>query len=272
LRLPWEKGSGDEGKQSLTTDAVEDRDLQIQEEEDEELTEAWTVGKTARFELQHLDIEAWLQDLGRDRRQLHALFLQAQDVDGARDAKLGKLKALIAAKVQAPTVNKKGELNRKVLVFTAFADTARYLYDHLKDWARGDLGVHCALVTGGDSANQTTFGSRRFEHILTHFSPRSKQRALLTSLPQGEEIDLLIATDCISEGQNLQDCDYLINYDIHWNPVRIIQRFGRIDRLGSLNSAARLVNFWPVPDLNQYIAFTGESWTKSLLALYLSGF
>ena len=118
---------------------------------------------------------------------------------------------------------------------------------------RQELGIHIALVSGGASACKTTFGKADFNHILINFSPVAKNRDKMKTLPQDGEIDLLIATDCISEGQNLQDCDYLINYDIHWNPVRIIQRFGRIDRIGSINRAVQLVNFWPTQDLNKYI-------------------
>ena len=145
-----------------------------------------------------------------------------------------------------------------MLVFTAFSDTAQYLYQNLRDWISEDLGLHGALVTGtGD--NRTTFNQAGYSKqtdyvsILTNFSPRSKLREKMPNMPQEGEIDILIATDCISEGQNLQDCDYLINYDIHWNPVRIIQRFGRIDRLGSINKQIQLVNFWPTEDLNKYI-------------------
>ena len=176
----------------------------------------------------------------------------AQDVSPETDAKLQELKKLIAAKVAEPTTNKLGEPNKKVLVFTAFADTASYLYDSLVQWANKDLGIHVALVCGS-GANRTTFGGRAFDQILTNFSPRSKWRNKIPTLPQTGEIDLLIATDCISEGQNLQDCDYLVNYDIHWNPVRIIQRFGRIDRIGSASHTVQLVNFWPTEDLNKYI-------------------
>jgi hypothetical protein len=146
-----------------------------------------------------------------------------------------------------------------VLLFTAFADTADYLYENLTGWVRSTLGVHIALVTGGTKENRTTLAPKGFlrqseySSILTNFSPVSKNRNKMPNMPQDEEIDILIATDCISEGQNLQDCDYLINYDIHWNPVRIIQRFGRIDRIGSINNAVQLVNFWPTDDLNKYI-------------------
>jgi len=140
-----------------------------------------------------------------------------------------------------------------VLVFAAFADTASYLYESLSKWARQELGIHIALVSGGADECKTTFGKADFNHILINFSPVAKNRDKMKTMPQDSEIDLLIATDCISEGQNLQDCDYLINYDIHWNPVRNIQRFGRIDRIGSINTAVQLVNFWPTQDLNRYI-------------------
>ena len=221
--------------------------------EDEELQEAMQVGKKLIFKMVHLDTERWLEDLQRDRDQLELPRLYAKDVTADRDAKLAKLKELIAEKVKQPTTDKKGRPNRKILVFTAFADTAAYLYNALEDWAKNEVGINIAMVSGGTDGNKTTFGSSEFGNILTNFSPNSKKRHLMKSMPQDEEIDLLIGTDCISEGQNLQDCDYLINYDIHWNPVRIIQRFGRIDRIGNINDSVQLVNFWPTPDLNRYI-------------------
>jgi len=184
---------------------------------------------------------------------LQLLYLAAKDVTEARDAKLNKLGKLIENKVFNPTLTKTGRGNRKVLIFTAFADTAEYLYDALKEWIVNDLGLQMAMISGGSRANQTTYGKNEFGHILAHFSPFSKRRSSMSSLPQDKEIDILIATDCISEGQNLQDCDYLINYDIHWNPVRIIQRFGRIDRIGSINDEIQMVNFWPTDNLDNYI-------------------
>ena len=228
-------------------------EVEIEALEDEELQEAMQVGKKLVFKMAHLDIKAWLKDLKRDREQLELPHLYAKDVNKDRDAKLTKLKELIAKKVEEPTTDKNGRPNRKVLVFTAFADTATYLYNALEDWAKNELGINIAMVSGGTGGNKTTLGNSDFGHILTNFSPISKKRSLITSMPQEDEIDLLIGTDCISEGQNLQDCDYLINYDIHWNPVRIIQRFGRIDRIGSINHNVQLVNFWPTPDLNRYI-------------------
>ena len=210
------------------------------------------VGGKFKYRLEHLHLDKWLKDLQGDKQQLSLLHSSAKDVTPERDAKLKELKQLIERKVRNPTTNKRGELNKKVLVFTAFADTAEYLFNALSSWAHKDLGIHIALVTGG-GGNRTTFGKTDYNQILTNFSPRSKNRDKIPSMGQAGEIDLLIATDCISEGQNLQDCDYLVNYDIHWNPVRIIQRFGRIDRIGSVNATVQLVNFWPTQDLEKYV-------------------
>jgi len=228
-------------------------DVRVEDAEDEDLQNRFIVGKKLEFKMEHLNVEDWLKDLKDDRNQLHKLQLVANEVTATRDAKLEELKRLISQKVLNPTTNKNGQLNKKVLVFTAFADTADYLYRNLKDWAQTELGIHVALVTGGSMQNKTTFGKADFNHILINFSPVSKERNKMRSMPQDAEIDLLIATDCISEGQNLQDCDWLINYDIHWNPVRVIQRFGRIDRIGSINSEVQLINFWPTQDLDKYI-------------------
>ena len=185
--------------------------------------------------------------------QLNKIYRIANNITPERDAKLEQLKQLITAKVLNPKKNRDGKENRKVLVFTAFADTANYLYDNLHEWATKTLNIESAVVTGG--ASRSNLVRNDFDEILTNFSPISKEREN-SETPDGDEIpeiDLLIATDCISEGQNLQDCDYLINYDIHWNPVRIIQRFGRIDRIGSKNEKIHLINFWPTPELDGYI-------------------
>ena len=239
--------------QASEAEEVEQEIFLDPDEEDEELTQAFEVGGKLKIPMAHLDVAAWLDDLKQDREQLALLAGSANDVTPERDAKLADLRTIIEGKVSKPTTNARGEQNRKIVVFCAFADTAAYLYDNLCDWARESLNVHIALVSGGAKANQATFGKAEFSQILTNFSPRAKNRDKIKSMPQDDEIDILIATDCISEGQNLQDCDLLVNYDIHWNPVRIIQRFGRIDRIGSLNSAIQLVNFWPTPDLNKYI-------------------
>ncbi|HEQ1867061.1 TPA: SWF/SNF helicase family protein, partial [Pseudomonas aeruginosa] len=186
------------------------------------------------------------------RNRLATLLAAARQVDAARDAKLAALRDMIARKCAQPINSHDGKANRKIIVFTAFSDTAHYLYAQLAPWARDTLGMHAAVVTGSAGIQVTLPGLRKsMGNVLSAFAPRAKER------PQdmaGEgEIDLLIATDCISEGQNLQDCDWLINYDIHWNPVRIIQRFGRIDRIGSPNQRIQLVNFWPNMELEEYI-------------------
>ena len=217
-------------------------------EDNEEELEQWQVGKKLKFDLADLNLDLWIEDLERDREALNKLYNFSVAVTLDRDAKLADLKNLIITKIEVPI----NQGNKKVIVFTAFADTARYLYDSLKDWAQNEYHLNIALVAGSET--KTTFGKSEYNHILTNFSPLSKNRAKMSGMKQtDEEIDILIATDCISEGQNLQDCDYLVNYDIHWNPVRIIQRFGRIDRLGSVNDKIQLVNFWPTKDLDNYI-------------------
>jgi len=241
-------------------------DWMIEDLDYEELQDAMQVGQKLIFQMAHLDVETWLKDLKKDKEQLEKIYNSAQSISVERDAKLAELKELIAEKVKHPTTNKYGQPNRKVLVFTAFADTAVYLYEGLREWATVELKINLALVTGGSAANKTTFGKNEFNHVLTNFSPFAKKRAQIPSMQQDGEIDLLIATDCISEGQNLQDCDYLINYDIHWNPVRIIQRFGRCDRIGSPNHTVQLINFWPTEDLDQYINLKNRVEARMALA------
>jgi SNF2 family DNA or RNA helicase len=215
---------------------------------DDQAFESLVVGRKVKVLLQDMDLVRWRQDLIEDRNRLATLVAAARDVTAERDAKLAALREVIAHKHRRPL----NEGNRKVLVFTAFADTARYLYEQLAPWAKAQLGVDAALVTGTGSNQATLPGLRRnLASILTAFAPRAKERP--EDLAIEGELELLIATDCISEGQNLQDCDWLINYDIHWNPVRIIQRFGRIDRIGSPNARIQLVNFWPNMELEEYI-------------------
>lgn len=217
---------------------------------DEDLEEAFEVGAALKYNLAHVDRAMWKAALLRDRERIASLAAEARKVTPTRDAKLHRLEEIVRSKASQPTVNRDGEANRKVILFTAFSDTARYLYDQLAPVAR-DCGLHAALVTGDGC--KATFGKARFQDILVNFAPRAKRRALLRGADAGGEIDLLIATDCISEGQNLQDADLLVNVDIHWNPVRLIQRFGRIDRIGSRNATVRMVNFWPTDDLNKYL-------------------
>ncbi len=218
-------------------------------EVDEPEFDAFLIGKKVKALIKDMDEVRWKQDLEDDHDKLTELLSEARDIEAKRDAKLHRLRAMIEGKCQNPI----NDGNRKIIVFTAFTDTANYLYEHLAEWAKETLGVYSAKITGS-GANKTTMpdmGSN-FDTLLASFSPISKERGKIDERAT-DEIDLLIATDCISEGQNLQDCDYLINYDIHWNPVRIIQRFGRIDRLGSKNKAIQLVNFWPNMELDEYI-------------------
>ncbi len=216
--------------------------------EDDPILETQGVGREVKVLLADVDRRKWRQDLQEDRERLSNLLEKAQKVLPAQDEKLGLLKEVIEGKLRHPI----NPGNRKVIVFTAFADTAKYLYAQLEGWALQEHGLHAALVTGAGS-NRTNLPSIRTDlgSILTAFSPRSKGRP--AELSREGELELLIATDCISEGQNLQDCDLLVNYDIHWNPVRIIQRFGRIDRIGSPNDQIQLVNFWPNMELDEYI-------------------
>ena len=215
---------------------------------DDAAYESLLVGRKVKVLVKDIDLVRWRQDLVEDRNRLDTLYSAARQVGASRDAKLATLKDIIQEKVRRPL----NAGNRKVIVFTAFADTAKYLYEQLAAWVHSELGMHSALVTGG-GRNQTTLPNlhKDLSSILTAFSPGSKERP--DDLANEGDIDLLIATDCISEGQNLQDCDFLVNYDIHWNPVRIIQRFGRIDRIGSPNDRIQLVNFWPNIELEEYI-------------------
>jgi len=211
--------------------------------------DALLIGRKVKVLIQDMDLVRWKQDLQEDRFQLQHLLADAKRIDALRDAKLQELKAVIQAKVCQPI----NAGNKKVIIFTAFADTANYLFGQIAPWAMAELGLHCALVTGTGTNKSTIKGaSSDLGSLLSNFSPISKERNKIDP-DATTEIDLLIATDCISEGQNLQDCDALINYDIHWNPVRIIQRFGRIDRLGSKNSRIQLINFWPNMALDEYI-------------------
>lgn len=218
------------------------------DDEDEGNIEALTFGNKIKIDLDDIDIESWQRDLWNDRETLRELLKKMKYVTPAHDLKLQRLKELVTYKARHPI----NPGNRKVLVFSAFADTAEYLYEQLTP-VLSDAGLEGALITGGGNAAKTTLGKGYdFQRVMTLFSPRSKQRHLTMPTETGE-IDILIGTDVISEGQNLQDCDYLVNYDIHWNPVRIIQRFGRVDRIGSINAQIQLVNFWPDISLDEYI-------------------
>jgi hypothetical protein len=213
-------------------------------DDDDPLFEELGVGRRVKVLLHDADLPRWRQDLDQDRERLNALLAKSRQITRARDAKLADLRTFIRAKRADPF----NPGNGKVLVFTAFADTALYLYEALRE----ELDIPMALVTGSGS-NKTNLPRLRTDlgSLLTAFSPRSKNRP--ATLDKEPELEVMIATDCISEGQNLQDCDCVVNYDIHWNPVRIVQRFGRVDRLGSRNAKIQLVNFWPNIELDAYI-------------------
>lgn len=227
-----------------------DYDINITEVDidDTDLEDLLVGGKT-KVLLQDMDLIRWKQDLKQDRKVLLQLMESIELIDAARDAKLKKLREIILEKLAKPI----NEGNKKVIVFSAFADTAIYLYSKLSAWLKEEEGLYSALITGS-ATNKTNMPGVHSDlnSILTHFSPLSKNRKEIYP-SETNEINVLFCTDCISEGQNLQDCDFLINYDIHWNPVRIIQRFGRIDRIGSVNQQIQLVNFFPSMELDSFI-------------------
>lgn len=212
------------------------------------------IGKRSRVNLRDLDYVRWRDCLKSDSEIFELLLLMLKDITPEHDSKLLTLRADLKNKFQHPINGN----NKKVIVFTAFADTANYLYDQLAGSIKSECGLNVALITGSTEGKCTIPKFKmNFNNVLTYFSPLSKDRASI--FPEAkEDIDVLIATDCISEGQNLQDCDYLINYDIHWNPVRIIQRFGRIDRIGSKNDRIQMVNYWPDMELDDYINLKGR--------------
>lgn len=224
------------------------------------------IGGKIKISLVDMDLPSWEHELKVDLQVIDALLASMNKIAAADDAKLQHLKALILDKIANPI----NPGNKKVLIFTAFADTADYLYSSLAPELLAKLALHTAKVTGKGAPQSTIKSTTQkrsydFQELLTLFSPRSKEKAVV--LPdEPHEVDLLIGTDCISEGQNLQDCDYLINYDIHWNPVRIIQRFGRVDRIGSPNSSIQLVNYWPDISLDEYINLKERVESRMMIA------
>ena len=233
---------------------------------DDENTEFFTVGKKVKIELADMDWKSWRNELQQDADVLELLTLMVADITPEHDTKLQELLRLLDEKITNP-INPN---NKKVLIFSAFSDTAEYLYDHVSMYMKDKYGLNTAVITGAIDGRTTIKGfPATLNNVLTCFSPVSKDRDVL--MPNSRnEIDILIATDCISEGQNLQDCDYLINYDIHWNPVRIIQRFGRIDRIGSRNKVIQLVNFWPDLTLDDYINLKSRVETRMKITVMTS--
>ena len=229
-------------------------------------TDFFMVGKKVRIDLADMDYKTWRAELQQDADTLELLTLMIADITPEHDLKLQTLLELLDDKMCKP-INKG---NRKVLIFSAFSDTAEYLYDQVSKYMKSKYGLDTAVITGTIDGRTTIKGLKAtLNNVLTCFSPISKSRDVL--MPGStKEIDVLIATDCISEGQNLQDCDYLVNYDIHWNPVRIIQRFGRIDRIGSRNQFIQLVNFWPDMTLDEYINLKSRVETRMKISVMTS--
>ena len=233
---------------------------------DDQNTDFFGVGKKVKIDLEDMDYVTWLQELEHDVKTLGELEQKMAVITPERDEKLQTLCKLIAHKIEHP-INAK---NKKILIFTAFADTADYLYQHVSRFVKEKFNLDTAEITGSVDGRTTVPKLKcDLNTVLTVFSPISKGKNIL--MPNSKaNIDVLIATDCISEGQNLQDCDYLINYDIHWNPVRIIQRFGRIDRIGSKNQCIQLVNFWPDMDLDEYINLKSRVETRMKITVMTS--
>lgn len=229
-------------------------------------TDYFTVGKKVKIDLADMDYKSWRDVLKQDAETLELLVLMVIDITPEHDLKLQALYKLISQKVENPI----NPGNKKVLIFTAFSDTAEYLYENVSSYAMEKYRLHTAMISGTVEGRTNLKGLKpTFNNILTCFSPVSKDRDVL--MPGSNmDIDILIATDCISEGQNLQDCDYCVNYDIHWNPVRIIQRFGRVDRIGSHNKQIQLVNFWPDLDLDEYINLKARVETRMKISVMTS--
>ena len=230
---------------------------------DDQNTDFFTVGKRVKIDLVDMDYKSWSNDLEHDRQVLLTLVSKISLITPEHDKKLRVLLDTIRSKLANPINGN----NKKILLFSAFADTVEYLYDNVSKMLKHEYGLDTAMVTGsGKSKTTVNKLPTDLNTVLTCFSPVSKEKHLI--MPnQKAEIDMLIATDCISEGQNLQDCDYLINYDIHWNPVRIIQRFGRIDRIGSRNGVIQLVNFWPDLNLDDYINLKARVETRMKISV-----
>lgn len=233
---------------------------------DDENTDFFTVGRKVKIELNDMDYKTWRKDLKVDAEILELLALMIADITPEHDTKLQELLKLISNKIENPI----NDGNKKVIVFSAYSDTAEYLYEHVSNYIKNKYNLNIAVITGAIDGKTTIKGFKpTLNNVLTCFSPLSKNRDILMK-DYIADIDVLIATDCISEGQNLQDCDYLINYDIHWNPVRIIQRFGRVDRIGSKNNYIQLVNFWPDMDLDEYINLKSRVETRMKISIMTS--
>ena len=241
-----------------TLDLTDISDMDEFDAEDQNSDDLFSFGKKVKIDLADMDYVSWRDTLKKDAEILELLTYMIGDITPEHDSKLQELFRVINNKITHPINGG----NKKLIIFTAFADTADYLYDNVSRYVNENFGLNTAMISGSVEGRTTCPKLRAdLNTVLTCFSPISKGKDLFDSIPK-VDIDILIATDCISEGQNLQDCDYLVNYDIHWNPVRIIQRFGRIDRIGSKNKVIQLVNFWPDVTLDDYINLKAKVETR----------
>lgn len=239
----FDKNNGELELTNIDVSSYDDEDIE------DAIDDGFQIGNKVKINLEDMNTIGWREDLQRDKEILDDLLKEFERITPNHDLKLTELINTIRNKIENP-IN--GD-NKKIIIFSAFADTANYIFENVSVVINMEYGLNTALVTGAGSNKCTLNINKDFNNLLINFSPKSKHRDMLLGETQKDDIDILIATDCISEGQNLQDCDYLINYDIHWNPVRIIQRFGRIDRIGSDNKVIQLVNFWPNMNLDDYI-------------------
>ena len=243
-------------------------------------------GKLALFK-EHIKADiSVMQNVIEDLKTFQNQISKEKDYK-SKDKKIEELIKQINSKQAAGT-------NKKVLIFTTYRDTAYYLYNELSKRGYKKLGV----VSGSDSMySYSNENLKQFEPLLERFCPFTKlfigknwpdytekksienfdhwkkwikDNDSKTNTILEEEIEILIATDCLSEGQNLQDCDFVVNYDIHWNPVRIIQRVGRIDRIGSPNKTFGVLNFWPTDNINEYLNLEDRI-VDRLVAVRLTG-
>jgi SNF2 family DNA or RNA helicase len=256
----FEAGGGVSVIEANEIDGTDDFDY------DDQNMEFFTAGRKVKIDLADMDYKTWRDELKKDYDTLELLRLLVADITPEHDTKLQTLLTLLSEKIEKPI----NEGNKRVLVFSAFSDTVDYLYENVSKYIKGKYSLDTAMITGSVDGKTTIPKFRAtLNNVLTCFSPISKDKAVL--MPgSNDDISVLVGTDCISEGQNLQDCDYLVNYDIHWNPVRIIQRFGRIDRIGSKNAVIQLVNFWPDLTLDDYINLKSRVETRMKISVMTS--
>ena len=293
-------------KAVLLENDVIDLDNDQNDDDFTEAVEEYTLGKKRPINIADIDaagsLDKFKEDLKKDLDALDNLYVNLQKFDAKINKELNKpnqikscddkLEALIAQIIKKRKLGANNH-NQKVIIFTVYRDTAIYLFEQLQ--ARGFNKI--AIASGTGSYSDDSDQKQSMEAILERFAPYTKlfrekewtfesEKEGLEAFAEWQEwikenhpkthqklskpIDILIATDALSEGQNLQDADMVINYDIHWNPVRIIQRMGRIDRLGSPNEEIFGINFWPSENINSYLNLQGRI-EQRMAAMKLAG-